>query len=435
MFKNSLRPVNGLPPEILSGVLEYRSSGKDLVVATHVCKYWRFSLISSPTLWTCLQVYKGISRTLTYLERAKSVVPLDIEMDLQLAQSDALFRPITPHVGRVRSLTIYGTVDCVQAVLSRMFCNPAPYLQHLEIKGRRGEDHGPGGVISLPDKFLDQHTPALRSIDLKNIFLTFGPHFPLHNITRFKFDLSRHAGPLRISTLFRVLSSSPQLRGVFIKHTHLRIIEDVVPRSVVSLESLEELRYRGDSAAQILPWMRLPSLRKLYVVSRAPTLADLLPFENHLLLSKTTGMVYSCSKQNSRMAVLRGSGITIKIVGEDANPIDGFSDMPPVSFGRIEHLAFSHFLRNPFSYTVELPIAAFENLEVLQFNGCAVYFVDLISRALCPRGGEGIPCCSLREIRCDSQRVLESLVWFVKKRELVGNRVQLVHSSDAETLE
>jgi hypothetical protein len=48
-------PVNKLPPEVLSRVLEHRDRELDLVAATHVCQYWRSTLTSSPSLWTRLE--------------------------------------------------------------------------------------------------------------------------------------------------------------------------------------------------------------------------------------------------------------------------------------------------------------------------------------------------------------------------------------------
>jgi hypothetical protein len=183
--------------------------------------------------------------------------------------------------------------------------------------------------------------------------------------------------------------------------------------------------------------MRLPRLRMLNVVSNMDTqLADFLPFESHLLLSKTTRMVYSHhSKQASRRgADLRGSGITIKVSSlyGSADPLDWFSGVPPTSFGQIKNLTLSGSLDPVPPYTSGLPITAFENLEVLEFKECTVRPIESIARTLSPRDGKGIPCRSLREIRCDSWVALKSLTWFVEGRKLAGNRVRLVYFSDAE---
>ena len=70
---------------------------------------------------------------------------------------------------------------------------------------------------------------------------------------------------------------------------------------------------------------------------------------------------------------------------------------------------------------VEPPVAAF------QLSGCAMWFINLISRAL---DGEGIPCPSLWEIGSDSQQTLKSFAQFVSGRELlVGDRVRSVRTN------
>ena len=87
--KNTFKPVNRLPLEILSNVLEQRASNRDLITATHVCRHWRSTLTSTPSLWTNLQFREpthDVDRALTYLKRSKSV-PIDIEMDLDEPQN------------------------------------------------------------------------------------------------------------------------------------------------------------------------------------------------------------------------------------------------------------------------------------------------------------------------------------------------------------
>ena len=429
VFKNSPRPVNKLPPEILSRVLENRNAERDLIAATHVCRYWRSSLLSNPTLWTCLRFLYDIDRTSAYLERSKSV-PIDIDINLRFKERSGLFELVAPHARRTRSLTIRGTVIPIQALFSRVFYSPASPLQHLKIEVFLGDGDEQTNASCLPDNFLCQHAPTLRSVNFTDLLPTFESHFPFSNLTRFVLFLPWFGDAFRVSALFRVLSNSPRLREVSI-HVFTTLIEDT-PNSVVSLELLEELEYHGDSGPRVLAWMRLPRLRMLNVVSAAGALANLLPVEGHLLLSKTTRMVWG---QASRGIDLRGSEITIQVSSlcEGIDPTDWFSDIPPTSFGQIRDLAYSGFLNPGPPDTAELPITTFENLEVLQFSRCAVWLLEAVSRALFPQDGRGIPCLSLREIRCDSREALESLTWFVEGRRRVGNWLQLVHSSDAET--
>ena len=132
VFKNFLRPVNKFPSETLSKVLEHRANERDLVAATHVCRYWRSSLVSSPALWSCLHSHYDRDRMRTYLKRSKSL-PVDIEIELRVNTSSELFEPIASLVGRARSLTIHGPVGLVRKVL-HVFRYPAPSLRRLKIK-------------------------------------------------------------------------------------------------------------------------------------------------------------------------------------------------------------------------------------------------------------------------------------------------------------
>ena len=430
MFKTSSRPVNKLPPEILSRVLENRSAERDLVAATHVCRYWRCSLISNPTLWTCLRFLYDTDRTSTYLERSKSV-PIDIHINLRFKESGVIFELVAPHAKRTRSLTIRGTVGPIRALFSHVFCIPATSLQHLKIEVFLGDDYEKTNASCLPDNFLRQHAPALRSVSFTSLLPTFESHPPFSNLTRFILFLPWFGDEFRVSALFRVLSSSHRLREVFI-HVFTTLIEDT-PNSVVSLELLEELEYHGDLGPRVLAWMRLPRLRMLNVVSVVGTLANLLPVEGDLLLSKATRMLW---RQAPRGIDLRGSEITIQVSSHcgSTDLADWFSGIPPTSFGQIKDLTYSGFPNPGPPNTAELLIVAFENLEVLQFSRCAAWLIEAISRTLFPQNGKGIPCPSLREIRCDSREALESLTWFVEGRKRVGNWLQLVYSSDAEML-
>ena len=83
---NTYVPINKLPPEILSKIFEYHTHELPLVGATHVCRYWRSVLISSPSFWTCLQ-FRSVNRTLAYLERSKAA-PIDILINTGFGDRD-----------------------------------------------------------------------------------------------------------------------------------------------------------------------------------------------------------------------------------------------------------------------------------------------------------------------------------------------------------
>ena len=80
-----LLPVNWLPPEIISYIAQCvpwdrESDAKSIVLSTHVCRYWRDSIISTPDNWSLISNrWEGL--TVLSLRRAKAA-PLTINLDM-----------------------------------------------------------------------------------------------------------------------------------------------------------------------------------------------------------------------------------------------------------------------------------------------------------------------------------------------------------------
>ena len=62
---------------------------------------------------------------------------------------------------------------------ARMFCYPAPSLHHLEIVVSSSPDAGGKERIRLPEDFLGQRVPELRSVLLLGVSLVFVSQVPL----------------------------------------------------------------------------------------------------------------------------------------------------------------------------------------------------------------------------------------------------------------
>ena len=269
--------------------MEHRTGDRDLVAATHVCRYWRSTLTSSPSLWTCFRFRPShdinIDRVLAYLERSKSV-PIDIEMDIDSPRGLEVFEHLAPHIAKTSSFIVGGGL--VHAT-SLLFCSPAPSLKHLEMDSHER-------YVRLSDNFLGQHAPLLRRIRLRNIHLAFESTFPLPDLTEFNLHLRENAAPFCMSALFRFLSNSPRLKKICIEAPG-EMLQDASLDQVISLESLVELQYTCDAAGSILPRLRLPRLEQLSVSSsfglgQARKLANILPRDSHLLREGATKMEY-----------------------------------------------------------------------------------------------------------------------------------------------
>jgi hypothetical protein len=413
--KNTSMYINGLPPEILSRVLEHRDCDRDLVAATHVCRYWRSTLISSPLLWTSL-FSSDLDRTFTYLERSKST-PIDVKISLRSPKDLEVLKHIAPHIARTKYFVIDGTHLEVHAI-SPLFRNPVPSLQHLEIDSRKCS-------IRLPDDFLGQQASSLRLARLRGICPTSKLPFPLPNLTEFELFLPLSRGPLRMSALFQFFSGSPLLQKIDI-NTGSGVLEDIPPDQVISLESLMELDFASRPTGLILPYLRLPRLKRLCVYFSGemtlPKLADLLPFDGRLLIAGTTKMLYYSTGHTYRVE-LSGKGIDVSLVvfTTGRTPVDWFSDGTYISFGRIEDLAFEGRYGSDIA---NFPINVFENLGILRVIPWEAQFAEGSLLLLSP--GAVIPCRSLREIQYTYHAPLGPLINLARERKRAGYQLGLV---------
>jgi len=421
-----------LPPEILSRVLEYRTSERDLVAATHVCQYWRSTLTSSPSLWSYFRFTSGhnADRTVTYLERSKSA-PIDVSIDMVFFQNSEVLQYFAPHIARTRSLIIQGSRGDISAA-SLLFCNPTTSLQHLGLLVYEG-------LVRLPDNFLGQQVPSLRSVRFSGIYLTPVSTFPLPNLTEFSLYLPQEGGPFHMSALFRYFSCCPRLQKLCIGAASA-VLQGGLDEAI-SLESLVELDYAYKSADRILPFLRLPRLKKLRVHSSSGSgqvqkAVDRLPYGGHVLLTGATDMVYF-SDQSSLRVDFSGNGTDVTFItfGTTVDPItvDWFSDETCIPFGRIEDLKVEGWLTD-----TDFPINTFalENLGILRVSRWEAEFIEKFLRLFHPDPGAGVPCQSLREIDFihlgleESSR--RSLISLVRERKRAGHQLRLLRLSTVQ---
>jgi hypothetical protein len=422
-------PVNRLPPEILSKVIEYRTRERDLVAATQVCRHWRFTLISNPSLWSCFRLESShdLGRTLTYLERSKSA-PIDVNVNIDSLRDPEVLTYFASHIARTRSLIIHGSHDVHAASL--LFCNPAPFLKHLEISSH-------GGISHLPDNLLGQQTPSLRSASFRGICPTFKTFFPLPSLTEFYLYLPEGTGLLPMSTLFRSLSDSPLLQKICITTPH-RTTQGISLGQTILLDSLVALDYSQSSGSQVLPCLKLPRLKKLRVTysllrGQIQRLADILPYDGRALLARATKMRYYSNRLSLRVDLSGDDGLDVSLCAErtveDHPSVDWFSDQTCIPFGHIEDLEVAgcsadvEFLANIF---------AFENLRVLRTAPPDIRSTAEFLRLLHPVPGTGVPCRSLQEIACQGPPGPPPmpLISLAKERRQAGHQLGLVSLTD-----
>ena len=103
-----LQPVNTLPPEILCSIArcfldEHAVDARSIVPLTHVCQYWRESIISAPENWTLISNGR-IEFAALSLARAKAA-RLNVSIDIcQFRADPGSFGLITPYIQNIDTL-------------------------------------------------------------------------------------------------------------------------------------------------------------------------------------------------------------------------------------------------------------------------------------------------------------------------------------------
>ena len=430
VIRNIHIPVNQLPPEVLSKILEHRDCEEDLVAATHVCRYWRSTLTSNPSLWTHFRFMspRDVDRSITCLERSKSV-PIDIEMDI--IPSLEVLQHFAPHISRTRSFSIQGYE--VHIASSLLLCNPAPFLEYLEMRTY-------GGLEDKLYNFLGGQAPSLRSLIFEDTFPVLEFPFPLPNLTEFNLILSDDAGTFHISSLLRFLSGCPQLRKISFR-TACWMLEDVTSNQVIPLEFLAELSYTCDTVCQVLPFLQLPRINRLQVTSllqpgSVDKLADILPHGGRIPLLGATKMSFS-SAAYSQTVHFPGEEaevlITGKRSGENPTPIDWFSDGTCIPSDQIQDLKVEgRLIGTGFSFSL------FKNLTTFRTATWEVLDTDGFLRPLYPETGTAVACPSLREVHCTCWShpgsLARSLLSLAKERKRAGYQLELVRLLSSEGL-
>jgi hypothetical protein len=110
-LRNLLQPVNRLPQEILSRIAQHIPDAntmdtESIIPMTHVCQYWRKSIISTPRNWTLISS-GSFGLTKLCLERCKAA-PLRIWLDaLDLRRNSRFFHLISPYIKNADTLYIH----------------------------------------------------------------------------------------------------------------------------------------------------------------------------------------------------------------------------------------------------------------------------------------------------------------------------------------
>ena len=202
--------MNRLPPEVLSRVArcsadEDARDARSIVPLTHVCRYWRESVISAPENWTSISNDKIELANLS-LERVRAA-RLDLSLDMHQFRTDpGSFGLVTLCIKNIATLHVYS-LSAWEELSAAVpgFPQSTPNLQSLTLlcayaKGRWNPAVDPFG--SLP--------PTLKRLSLFNI-----PLYPSLCNLKALTDLSLrcHRFDLNLDTLLDFLEHNLSLQS------------------------------------------------------------------------------------------------------------------------------------------------------------------------------------------------------------------------------
>ena len=202
-----MRPVNRLPPEILSHIALYLiGSDEDdaisVVPLTHVCRYWRESIISTPEIWALVSG-KNEDMTTVCLGRAKAA-PLKITLYMPLGSS---FTDIfASYLQNTRTLVIHS-ISTIEEFMSVFpdFPRSMPTLRSLELAAIPPQDTWDPTI----DPF-EPFPPPLERLQLTGVPL-YASLLKLGTLTEFTFSDREFPG---LDTLLDFLEGNCSLERV-----------------------------------------------------------------------------------------------------------------------------------------------------------------------------------------------------------------------------
>jgi len=257
-LRNPLKAVNRLPREIIAMCAAFvpRTDPKPIVSLTHVCRYWREAIISSPRNWTLIG--SGWQRLVPLcLERAGET-PLAVGISVpSIKEKKNFVRALLPRIPRISHLSLAGfsSIEKVADDLPAFFASPMTDLTSLELDQRKAPtERFPSNEDPAP--------PLFRSVSkLTSLRLFRIPLYPaLFNIASLvELQLTDYKIPLQKFIGF--LESNFSLEIVVLNIEFVKGSVSTAPEINASLPRLRRLAltcYNAIDARGLLSCLSLP---------------------------------------------------------------------------------------------------------------------------------------------------------------------------------
>ncbi|KAF9780829.1 hypothetical protein BJ322DRAFT_284954 [Thelephora terrestris] len=241
-LKNSLAPINKIPPEVLSLLPDYCGKGdddRDLIKLTHVCRGWRELFTTRSSLWTQLD-FRNVEKTRAYIQRSKySPLELSLKNCDGASYTDEATSLMVPHIHRLKSLTVFAKI--LPEVFEHCFC-AAPLLEELDICVAGSRDP------VLDSALFNGDLSTLRVLSLYGVTT----HLPWRTLANLRALTLGSWGPKHgVTQLLDIFESSPLLQTVSLEDS-VPELSDAPPERIVSLPHLKSLTLTADPPHSIL---------------------------------------------------------------------------------------------------------------------------------------------------------------------------------------
>lgn len=290
---NKSPPVSSLPPEILASIFRTAQPRRRLrhkipfeVVVSHVSSHWRGVILTTPFLWTSIDVYSipSLVWTQIYLERSKKC-PVDVRLDLHHIEKrynrhstllvKNILDVIVPHIDRWRCLLIFTLLEkTAYNILSHFYHLAAPVLQRLTVNVDVGasldDAHFDSSIFSSAPRLHFVRSEALRCCWL-----------PLSGLTTLHLQRSFHIAPLGYNQLLEIITTPHSLANLSIHGTIDSLDWPIHDSPAFEMNSLRSLQFVGNSTcvSKFLLSVSAPQLHSLWF--------ECSPYENFLLLRES----------------------------------------------------------------------------------------------------------------------------------------------------
>jgi len=207
---------------------------RPIVPLTHVCRYWRRAITSSPRNWASISI--GWKRLVPLcLERAGAV---NLTVNITVSEIGGTFlKALSPHVSRISHLSLTGYSSIEEA--ADIPASPMPNLTSLELEQTTQPAKSfPSNETPAPPLF--QNVSKLKSLRLTRIPL-YPAVFSITSLVELK--LVGYTTPFHFGKFIRFLRSNPDLEVIVLDIQFVEGPAWIFPARVLSLARLRQLSF------------------------------------------------------------------------------------------------------------------------------------------------------------------------------------------------